>query len=94
MLAIQEGHVDIVELLIENHADLDMQNKVHPVTQSCITYHVQVSYYKHVWRDRAEQEILHDQCTLLIVNCPCTFDIVSMDLLHLCVQWVMEWWKL
>ena len=29
MLAIQEGHVDIVELLIENHADLDMQNKVH-----------------------------------------------------------------
>ena len=29
MLAIQEGHVDIVELLIENHADLDMQNEVH-----------------------------------------------------------------
>ena len=27
-------------------------------------------------------------------NCPCTFDFVSMDLLHLCVQWGMEWWKL
>ena len=53
MLAIQEGHVDIVELLIENHADLDMQNKVHSSytimfnLYEILYYHVPVSCYKH-----------------------------------------------
>lgn len=28
MIASQQGHADIVELLIENHADLDMQDQV------------------------------------------------------------------
>ena len=34
MLASQQGHADIVALLIENDADLDMQNKVHPANES------------------------------------------------------------
>ena len=34
MLASQQGHADIVALLIENHADLDMQNEVHSAAES------------------------------------------------------------
>ena len=34
MLASQQGHADTVALLIESHADLDMQNEVHSVTES------------------------------------------------------------
>ena len=38
MLATQQGHADIVQLLIENHANLDIQNKVHPAIYIIITY--------------------------------------------------------
>ena len=54
MLAIQEGHVDIVGLLIENRADLDMQNEVHSSytimhnLYEILYYHVPVSCYKHI----------------------------------------------
>lgn len=45
MLATQEGHADIVELLIENHADLDMQNKVHPAIYTIITYKINMKFF-------------------------------------------------
>ena len=40
MLASQHGHADIVALLIENHADLDMKNKVHLANESVSAHFV------------------------------------------------------
>ena len=45
MLASQQGHADIVALLIENHADLDMRNEVHVQLQNHSLFATIIMYH-------------------------------------------------